>query len=567
MKLLLKYLKFHKYKIFLYLFLYIVFYGLTIYSNLLFSQYIATITDQIDNIVFYYLIYIFVTLFLIYTSHYVLYMVGAVIQNRLMLDIKKDLIKKVFIVNSKTFSKTSTGGMVSRIAVDPDTLVVKLEVVIDYAASAISYFGTLTILLVINLWIGLISVVFLICIGSFEIIRARSNRKNRKLEKIAEDEILSFTNEVIRSEKDIKGQGLETGLYDIAVQKFNKKYNIYRHRHNVSITLWYVRALMTVAYVIVLLYVGMVLLNNGAIVLANFIFIFTNREALQNVVWQYSRVIMEWSEVKILTNRMLEIMDEKAFPSEKFGTKRFKDINGNIEFVNVSFGYEKNKKVLNNISFKIEANQFVAFVGKSGCGKSTILNLIDKFYEPDSGKVLIDGVNINRLSKESLRGNINYLNQFPYIFDLSIRENMKLVNQQVSDDEIIDALKSVDLWDRIKSMENCLDASLGENGFNFSGGQKQRLTIARSFLKRSKIMLFDESTSSLDNVAQSKIMSYIEKNRKNKTIILVAHRLSTIKNADKIFFIENGQITDEGNFDELIKRNENFRKNFLNEKL
>ena len=457
--------------------------------------------------------------------------------------------------------------MVTRIAVDPDTLVAKLEVAIEYVANAISYFATLTILLVINLWIGLISVIFLICIGAFEIIRAKSNRKNRKIEKIAEDEVISFTNEILRSEKDIKGQELEEGLYNIAITKLTKKFKVFKRRHNVSITLWFARVLMTAVYVATILYVGMLLLDSGAIVLSNFVFIFTNREALQNVVWQYSKVIMEWSEIKILVERIQQVIDEKAFPSEKFGKKNLKNVRGNIEFINLTFGYEKDKKVLENISFKIKENQFVAFVGKSGCGKSTILNLIDKIYIPDSGKILIDGIDIQKLNKRSLRGNINYLNQFPYIFDLSIREYMKLLTPLVTDEEIINVLKSVDLWDQIKSMKNCLDTPLGENGFNFSGGQKQRLTIARSFLKDSKIMLFDESTSALDNASQKKIMSYIEKNRKNKTIILVSHRLSTIKNVDKIFYIENGRIVDEGKFDELIERNKNFRNNFLSEKL
>ncbi len=565
MKILLKYFSKHKWKIALYLFMYVVFYGLTIYSSLVLADYLTSVTDNLASQSWGQLLYLIAVLALIYTSHYILYMVGVVIEHNLMLDLKKDLMKSLFNINSLTLTQSSTGKLVSRIASDPDLLVEKLETFISTTANAISYFATLCILVIINVWIGLISVAFLIAIALFEIIRAKSNKKYRKIEKEADDDGISFTNEIIRSEKDIKGQGLEIGLNEIAIGKFKKKCNIYKHRHYKSITLWYIRCLATVAYIGVLLYVGMILLNKDAIVLANFIFIFTNREALQNVVWQYSNIILDYGEIKILTDRMFEITSEKLYPTEKFGNKEIENLKGDIKFENVSFEYIPDKRVLNNISFEIKENEFVAFVGKSGCGKSTLLGLISKIYDANNGKIFIDKEDINEFSKDCLRKNINFLNQFPYIFNLSIRENMKLINPTVTDEQIVEVLQYVDLWDYIKEMENGLDTIIGENGVKLSGGQKQRLTIARSFLKDSKIMLFDESTSSLDNIAQEKIIKHIEDNRGNKTIIMVAHRLSTIRNVDKIFFIENGSIADQGTFDELIRNNKNFKKIFKSE--
>ncbi len=545
--------------------MYVVFYGLTIYSSLVLADYLTSVTDNLASQSWGQLLYLIAVLALIYTSHYILYMVGVVIEHNLMLDLKKDLMKSLFNINSLTLTQSSTGKLVSRIASDPDLLVEKLETFISTTANAISYFATLCILVIINVWIGLISVAFLIAIALFEIIRAKSNKKYRKIEKEADDDGISFTNEIIRSEKDIKGQGLEIGLNEIAIGKFKKKCNIYKHRHYKSITLWYIRCLATVAYIGVLLYVGMILLNKDAIVLANFIFIFTNREALQNVVWQYSNIILDYGEIKILTDRMFEITSEKLYPTEKFGNKEIENLKGDIKFENVSFEYIPDKRVLNNISFEIKENEFVAFVGKSGCGKSTLLGLISKIYDANNGKIFIDKEDINEFSKDCLRKNINFLNQFPYIFNLSIRENMKLINPTVTDEQIVEVLQYVDLWDYIKEMENGLDTIIGENGVKLSGGQKQRLTIARSFLKDSKIMLFDESTSSLDNIAQEKIIKHIEDNRGNKTIIMVAHRLSTIRNVDKIFFIENGSIADQGTFDELIRNNKNFKKIFKSE--
>ncbi len=545
--------------------MYIVFYGLTIYSSLVLADYLTSVTDNLSNHAWGQLVYLIVILALIYTSHYILYMIGVIIAHNMMLDLKKDLMKALLNINSLTLTNASTGRLVSRVASDPDLLVEKLETFVSTIANAISYFATLCILIVINVWVGLISVAFLLAIAIFELIRAKSNKKYRKLEKEANDEAISFTNEIVRSEKDIKGQHLERGLNEIAVGKFKKKCNIYKHRHFKSITLWYIRCLATVAYIGVLLYVGMVLLKSEAIVLANFIFIFTNREALQNVVWQYSNIILDYGEIKILSDRMFEITNGEMYPAERFGDKEIENFKGNIRFENVNFEYKYGKRVLNDINFEISENQFVAFVGKSGCGKSTLLGLISKIYEVGDGKILIDEENINELSKSCLRDNINFLNQFPYIFNLTIRENMKLINPDASDEQIIRALQEVDLWEYIENMDKGLDTIVGENGVNFSGGQKQRLTIARSFLKDSKIMLFDESTSSLDNIAQEKIISHIEENRGNKTIIMVAHRLTTIRNVDKIFFIENGTIVDSGTFEQLVDRNENFKKIFKSE--
>lgn len=561
MKLLFKYFAKHKWKIALYIFMYVVFYGLTIYSSLVLADYLTSVTEGLSSAAWSQLLYLVLILALIYTSHYILYMVGVVIEHKLMLDFKKELINNLFSMESLTLEKFSTGKLVSRIATDPDLVVDKLETFVSTTANAISYFATLCILIVINVWIGLISVAFLIAIALFEIIRARSNKKYRRMEKEADDEGISFTNEIIRSEKDIKGQGLEDEVKEIVIGKFKKKCSIYKHRHYKSITLWYLRCIATVVYIAVLLYVGMVLLKSGGIALANFIFIFTNREALQDVVWQYSDIIMNYGEIKILTDRMFEITNDKLYPKEKFGNKNI-PLNGDIVFKNVCFEYEENKKVINNINFEIEQNKSVAFVGQSGCGKSTLLGLIAKIYTANSGQITINGENINNLSKDCLRTNINFLNQFPYIFNLSIRENMKLINKNATDEQIIKALNDVGLWRYIKSMPNGLDTIIGENGVNLSGGQRQRLVIARAFLKDSKILLFDESTSSLDNVSQKRIINYIEKNKGDKTIVMVAHRLSTIKNVDKIFFIENGKISATGTFDELINKNQNFKKIF-----
>lgn len=196
----------------------------------------------------------------------------------------------------------------------------------------------------------------------------------------------------------------------------------------------------------------------------------------------------------------------------------------------------------------------VAIVGKSGEGKSTILKLINKSYSTNDGEILIDNYNINTLSEETIKNNISIVSQSPYIFNLSIKENIKLANPQATDKEIEEVCKEAQLHDVIIEMQDGYDTIVGENEVILSGGQKQRLAIARALIKKSKIILFDEATSSLDNNNQEKIKNIIKSLSKDHTVIIVAHRLSTIIDSDCIFVLDNHGIIDSGTHNELIKK-------------
>ena len=192
---------------------------------------------------------------------------------------------------------------------------------------------------------------------------------------------------------------------------------------------------------------------------------------------------------------------------------------------------------------------------------------MSKMFEVESGEVLIDGVNINDLTKNSLRSTISLVNQFPYIFDMTIKENLLLAKEDATDEELDEAIQKAYLTEFVNSLAKGVDTKVGESGIKLSGGQKQRLAIARAMLRKSPILIFDESTSSLDNFAQEEVKKSIDGLKGQSTIVIVAHRLSTIKNVDKIFFLDNGQIIDSGTFDELFKRNEKFQNMFLAENI
>jgi len=225
------------------------------------------------------------------------------------------------------------------------------------------------------------------------------------------------------------------------------------------------------------------------------------------------------------------------------------------------------KEIFSNLSFTIQPNTTVAFVGKSGSGKSTILNLMSKLYTVDEGEITIDKVNINDLTKNTLRNTISLVNQFPYIFDMTIKENLLLAKKDATDEEIMEAIKKASLSEFIESLSDGINTQVGESGIKLSGGQKQRLAIARALLRNSPIIIFDESTSSLDNFAQEDIKRSIDSLKGKSTIVIVAHRLSTIRNVDQIFFLDNGKIEDIGTFDELFENNVKFKNMFYAENI
>lgn len=235
------------------------------------------------------------------------------------------------------------------------------------------------------------------------------------------------------------------------------------------------------------------------------------------------------------------------------GNKICPKVKGNIFFENVSFHYKSSKEVLKNISFNIKSGEKLALVGPSGGGKTTICHLIPRFYDATEGKILIDGVNINEFTLDSLRKQIGIVQQDVFLFGGTIKDNILYGNLLASEEELIDAAKKANIYDYIKSLPNGFDTEIGERGVKLSGGQKQRLSIARIFLKNPSILILDEATSALDNTTELLIQKALDELCKGRTTIIVAHRLSTIRNANEIMVISDGKIKEKGTHEELLK--------------
>ncbi len=258
--------------------------------------------------------------------------------------------------------------------------------------------------------------------------------------------------------------------------------------------------------------------------------------------------------------RFLEIMDcepEVDVPN----AEELTDVNGDIEFKNVEFTYNESSEVLHKISFKIEKGQKLALVGPSGGGKTTICHLIPRFYSISSGDILIDGKSINGLTMNSLRAKIGIVQQDVFLFNGTIRDNILYGRLDATEQEIIDAAKKANIHDWIVTLENGYDTEIGERGVKLSGGQKQRLSIARVFLKNPAILILDEATSALDNTTEILIQNALDELCKGRTTIVVAHRLSTVRGADKIAVISAGKIAEEGTHEELMQIKKGIYKN------
>ena len=297
----------------------------------------------------------------------------------------------------------------------------------------------------------------------------------------------------------------------------------------------------------------------SALVLYNY-----RSRVFRNLMKNVGSLLQEIKGFNLSCNRVFSILDNKEFNKEVFGTEHIEKIKGNFEFKNVHFGYGNNE-VLKGMSFKVNTNETVAFVGKSGVGKTTIFSLLCKLYDINSGSILIDGKDIKTLDESSIRNNITIISQNPYIFNMSIKDNFKLVKKDITDQEIAKACKLACLDEFINNLPEGYNTIVGEGGVTLSGGQRQRLAIARAFIQNTKIILFDEATSALDNETQGYIQQAINNMKDKYTILIIAHRLSTVINSDRIMLVEDGKISDVGTHKELLSNNKMYKKLYENE--
>lgn len=482
------------------------------------------------------------------------------------LTITTNLAENILKTQNDDIDKKGSGLFIQRLTYDTDNLSGLFDNFINILARFLQNVGTLLAILVINP-IVFIYVSLCICISTIiENHRANeySKRKNKNLK--TADNLSGFIGELVRGSKDIKMLNTEK----VFMHEFTKKVQKYNQEKNeimINSTSYILFSnIIENVYSFALMILLVIFIERELLSITFGIVLYNYYSSVKYLPTTLGGLLNYIKEFNISSSRIQEIISGKDFQKETFGDKHIDKIDGNFEFNNVEFSYDTNK-VLKGIDFKINSGETVAFVGKSGAGKSTIFNLICKLYNAQSGSIKIDGIDINELDKDSIRGNITIISQDPYIFNMSIKENLKIVKKDLTEEEMIKACKKACLHDFVETLPDKYDTIIGEDGVMLSGGQKQRLAIARALVQNTKIILFDEATSSLDNETQEKIQKAIENMKDKYTILIIAHRLSTIKNAERILYLDKGKIIAEGTHRQLMRNCPKYKKLYNTELL
>ena len=582
------YLKRHKLAIFFYLFTVILACAMSGTITILMANFLSNITMGAFDIGLRYLVYIGIATLLCRFGWWSNYAIYYKYSNLIWEEIAKDLTKRSFELSTSTFSENNSGAFIQRIMNDPSNVLGKLSSLVEILAETVTGVAVLVYIISLNWIIGILFIIVLIISFTVEIFRRKVARKNMLKTKKINDKTYSLVSEIVKSEKDIKALGLEEKLYETSNESFNENQKQSCKENLVDMAFWNSRNIVLEVFGLFVLFLGIYMMKQSMLTMAAFILLYSYKDNLYVFVWNVGAMFKIVTEVSVSTQRMFGLYNEELYPAEKFGNKTLNKAKGKIIFNKVEYAYSevidsndddvplkkrkpvqkiKQEPIFKDLSFEIEPNTTVAFVGKSGSGKSTILSLISKLIEADKGSVKIDNIDIRDLTKETLSENISLINQFPYIFDMTIKENLLLVKKDATDGEIWDVLKRASFDEDVKALPKGIETKVGESGVKLSGGQRQRLAIARALLKNTKVILFDESTSSLDNFAQGHIQKSIENMNGQHTIVIVAHRLSTIRNVDRIYFLDEGKIADSGTFDELFNNNEQFKKMFMMENI
>lgn len=482
-------------------------------------------------------------------------------------NVSMDLYKKIDCLPAKAFEDIGVGEFINRLYNDPDRVMELLAKLIKLICKALVVVAILILAFSISWVIGLEIVIFGIVMGYISTKYFPKIKKTQEQIKKQSDAYVKTATENITGIREIKSLGIKKNIEKSINGRLNALFTDTKKIKNHEV--WYYGfnnlAYFTLQFVI-LLTCGYFFIQ-GKITYATFIMMEMYIWRIDEVVESISEFGVSYNKVTVSLKRIDEIINNRLYEDEHFGKKTLVNNAGVIEFKNVKFKYSEDEDyTLNGLNLKVVPNKKIAVVGKSGNGKSTIFNLLLRYFDSTTGEILIDGINIKDLTEKSLRENISIIRQAPFLFNLTILENFKLVKPNVTLKEVRKYCKEAYIDDYIMSLPNKYNTVIGEGGINLSGGQKQRLAIARTLLLNTKIILFDEATSALDNESQEYIKKTINNLVKDHTIIIVAHRLSTIVDADIINIIDKGKLESSGTHEELLKTSKVYKTLYSNEK-
>ena len=482
--------------------------------------------------------------------------------------LQSDMLKSFIEADTQFIEDKHTGKYISNLTFDV-TKITKLltDALLSVFKDSLTLFGLMFVMFYQNWKLSLIA---LIMIPLASIMARTLGKRIRKVTTEAQEKsgfLTTYLIEIFKNHKLIKifqqekYENNRADKYIDDLKEKEKKIGIVLVRSTPIM-----ETLTGIMIAILIFYSGKLILNNE-IGISNFFSFLAAMMLAYQPVRSLATLNLAVNQGISAAKRILPIIDNKKHIVDNKDSSPLKLSKGNVKFLNVSFKYNnKEGHVLNSINLNIEGGRMTSLVGHSGAGKSTILNLIPRFYDRISGDILIDGSSIYTATISSLRKNISLVSQDTTLFDDTIKNNIAYANLDAEDKDIIEAAKLSFSEEFINKLPNKYNTLIGENGVRLSGGEKQRLSIARAMLKKSSIVLLDEATSSLDAETENKIQEAINYLTKNRTTLVIAHRLSTILNSDKIYVIDNGKVIDEGKHEDLIK-NSKIYNNFYEKQI
>lgn len=483
-----------------------------------------------------------------YLNTYLSDWIGLTIAN----NIKVDLYEKLVNLDSKFYDDNSSGLVLTRFLTDPElaskTLINSLKSIIFAFTSA---FGLVFVLLYNSWELAVVGIVVLGCaFVPMTFLRKRIKKVSNQTTVVGGGITTTF-NETYSGNKVITGYNLQNEEYDKVKKLIRETFSL-----QMSLTkrvgwlspIMYLIASFGIAIVML---VGNQLIINGRLTTGSFASFITSLLLLYKPVKSLGHDLANIQSIFVAINRVLELFDFKSRIIDN-GKKELDFIPNNIEIKNVTFSYDNENNVLKNINFNVKKGETVAIVGNSGGGKSTIVNLLPRFYDVSQGGIYFDCVNIKDFSLKSLRNSISQVFQHNFLFSTSIKENILIGNRNASNQELEKVIKAAHLDELINSLPNGIDTNVAENGVSLSGGQQQRIAIARAMIKNAPIVVLDEATSALDNKSEKVVQKALDNLMKDRTVFVIAHRLSTIFNADKIIVVDDGEIVEMGTHGQLV---------------
>ena len=483
------------------------------------------------------------------------------LRNGVLRDLRDAVYKKILELPVSYFSEKRKGDTISRITADVNEVQTSFLSILELIVrEPLTILFTIIAMLMMSAKLTLFVFIFLPISGFIISLIGKQLKKQSNLAQEENGHFLSIVEETLSSLKIVKGFNAEKKFFarfQESTNRLNSILNKLVNRQNLASPTSEFLGIFVI--VIILWFGGNMVLIEGTLDAATFIAFLGLAYNILTPAKQISKASYSVKKGNAAAERILDVLETPSNLTDAPDAIDKKEFEKEISIENVSFSYEK-ENVLKDFSIRVPKGQTVALVGQSGSGKSTIANLITRFYDVNYGSIKIDGTDIRKIKKSSLRDLMGLVTQDSILFNDTIRNNVALGKNDATDEEIIDALKVANAWEFVKDLPQQLDTNIGDSGNKLSGGQKQRLSIARAVLKNPPVMILDEATSALDTESEKLVQKALENMMKNRTSVVIAHRLSTIQNADKIVVMQRGEIVEQGKHQELISTDGTYKK-------